>query len=812
MGLEIIQASPIATDRHRQYISKRHRRSIRPFSNSSSELNTSSIIEDEELEDFAKVLEQERIDPFETVKGYIRVAQDRAAKLAAAGASEEEIEAWQLEARTWTLVDILFSFRVSPSKPSIELYKFTSNTVAEEQFYRQFKIARESLLVISWLQRTLTVPPTPELRGIKWQFTRGQVKQDRTSFKSILGLNKDNGIVKSLDPDAPLREGRSIHASDAEFDRSLFKYIFQLVQAGEFETAQRVCESTGNFTLNATMNGMVEYRNPAFDVIVLEDDEVADNINNTTARGTQRKALWRRMCLQLARSTQLDQFERALYGFLCGDLDSVLSVSDSWEAQLLAFVQHLSATQVEKFQAGLGRLNISNKDLIAFPQSQADNIGEILNTLSKSPSPKVQAQSQHPLRVIQGGIINSMVPMIVADARLKIDNIRDEVDESNVITDEKYLLRFLAHLILFLGKINQDLGDVNDAVAVLGGYVEELTISGKGRLVPLYVSQLPEDAAIEAYSFLLADISDARERRDQFELAEKYNLDIFNSLRRTIQRVFDEHEDEYPVIESHAEIELATETVPDKRLANSLLWFVDAKMWKDVIESSNALYLRYLLAGKVYSAKQFHAQLQNSHLYHVLSELDDNGHDVVDNVDADDDAGMTNLDEIQVPSAKARSEFQEFEALVKGFASIDEWDHVYAERPADIRRDRTWKLKAKAVVDRVKLELMDLICTWMRSSEADVHAAPDKREAIHRIRVLYVPQLVFELDRVLHQAQHVHKRYGTDALGLVTLVASEELELYKLMIETGRLDEYLISVAAVSLTVGADSENGIWRV
>ncbi|KAK9320819.1 nuclear pore protein 84/107 [Lipomyces orientalis] len=753
-----------------------------------------------ELDDYAQVFEAGRSgDPFDVVRGYMRIAANRVDKLISRDASQDEIDTWSLERRTWALVDILYSYRAAAAPAQgqtrpLKVHRLTSNTIAEESFYRQNKHARENLLVIAWLQRTLSNPAGPELRGVKWQVTRAQVKH-----KKVAGFGITATVVKTLDPDGPLRENNAtIHPDDAEFDRSLFRHVFALLQAGDYEAAQQVCDQTGNYTLTAAMNGMVEYRDPVLDGVVLNPQE-------TVARGTKRKALWRRMCLQLARAPQADKFERAIYGLLAGDLDSVLAVSESWEAQLLAYVHHLAATEIETYLVQLGRLNLTNPDLLAFPQSQASSISDILNALSESPSPVVRAQSDHPLRHIQGGIINNVVAHIMHDARRKIESVRDEVEDSNVLMDDAYLLRLLAHLALFLksiGMVDGGGGDDDyddDAVAVLKFYVQDLAICDKGHLVPLYVSQLPEPDAIEAYSFLLADISDPNKRAEQFRLADKFNLDIVNTLRRTIQRVFDEYEDDYPAVESHADLDLTHESPADHQLSNSLLWFVDAQMWDDVVDSANALYLRFLLSGKIKSAENLRGLLANSQLYNVLNEFEQQV-----------DYSMAEIEDAHLPGTRARTEFRQYDSLIVAVSLIREWDAVHA---ADKVRDRAWRLRAKDVIDRVKPALVELVCGWMTTTAAAASdESDDKRDAIHRLRVLYVPYLLLELHRILQQGQPVHKIYRNDALEMVNLVASDELDIYKLLVEADRLDEYLVAVASVSLVVGADSQNGIWRV
>ncbi|KAK9468218.1 nuclear pore protein 84/107 [Lipomyces arxii] len=745
-----------------------------------------------EMEEFANAFERysKASDPFDVIRAYIRISASRADKLQLADASPEEIETWEIERRTWSLIETLYSFRERPDRPPMKIYKSTSNTIAEESFYRQHKEARENLLVISWLQNSLPNTAGPELRGVKWQMTRAQVKQKKVQFSTTTAFGfrgKQSGLVMSLDVDAPLRENAAIHPEDADFERALLRQIYWLLATGKFDELREICEATGDYTLLAAINGMVEYRDPIIDGVALNSEE-------HVARGTKRKALWRRMCLQLAKSSQIDRYERAIYGLLCGDLESVVAVSDSWESQLLAYVQHLVATEVESFFKYDGRLNIANPDLLPFPQSQAKSIGDILNTLSQSSSDVIRAQSSHPMRHIQGGIMNNAIELIIADACRMIENVTNGAEDTNMLLDNPYLLRFLAHFVLFLRAIGIEAGSPELSDSIIAIYTEDLTAHDKKKLVPLYISFLPEEMAIEAYSFLLADVTDARTRAEQFALAEKYDLDLINTLRRTIQRVFDDHEDEYPAIESHTEMDLSTASEIDRRLSSSLMWFVDARLWDDIVRSANDLYLRFLLAGKVGSAERFRAQLGQTQLYDVLADFEEQAE-----MPLDEDEAMN------YPTAKAGSEFNEFDRFVTGMAMIREWNNVYSERPKG--GDRVWRLRAREVIERIKEPLIDLVTSWM---VANFDA--ERFDAIHRLRVLYVPYLLIETTRILTEAKAVDKIYPMQALSLVNMVASEEVDVYKLLVECGRLDEYLVSVASVSLVVGADPANGIWRV
>ncbi|KAK9446744.1 nuclear pore protein 84/107 [Limtongia smithiae] len=795
---------------------RRPRRSLRPAA-----ARESSVFQKEKkLDEFAKTFEAASAsgDTFELARRYARIAAGRVDKLISIDAPTEDIETWSLEHRTWALVDTLYTYRAAPMKQQFKLYPTSSNTLAEETFNRNNRGAAENLLVIAWLQSTVSPPVAKtDVRGVKWQYTRATLKRKRLTVSAFTSVDAGANIVKTLDPDAPLRESASIVPQDAEFEHALFKHLFELMQAGDYDSAHAACKACGYHTLAAAMKGMEEYRDPILDGMSL-------NAEDTVAHGTKRKALWRRMCLQLAKAPQLDRFERAIYGMLCGDLDSVLDVSETWEAQLLAYAKHLAATQLEDFLRANGRFNVSLPRLQAFPHSQLSGLGDVLRALAESQVPAVRAQAEHPLRFMQGGIINGVVGSILRDAHMRLQDWREGGDDegaaADILIEERYLLRFLAHLSLYLRALGLVAPESEeDVVALLSYYIEDLTICNKAYLVPLYVSQLPPDAAIEAYSYLLADIPDAAGRAAQFSMASKFNIDILNTLRRTIQRAFDDNANAFPPASSYTMFASAFSTpgVPSQSaflLTGSLMWYVDAQMWDDVLASANALYILFLLAGDITAAEHLHSQLAaEPKFYAALADTE--ARTLLDE-DDDNDETMGGDEEAweRVAAARDRHEFAEFEAFIHVMTCVRAWDAVYKERSGDhaTTAKRAWTVRARQVLDDVRAVLPPLIVQWLAGVGEDSN--PEKVAAVHKLRALYVPHMLLEFHRVLVEGSAASTEYAKMAMDMVPVVAAEDgpYVVHDLLAESGRLDEYLRAIASAALVVCADKDNGMWRI
>ena len=118
-------------------------------------------------------------------------------------------------------------------------------------------------------------------------------------------------IISELDPDAPLRQAKGLMSEDEENERKLLRQIFMYLRMGDLKGAQQVCRDTNNYWRAASISGK------------LGQSQVEE--------GKSVNGLWRKMCFGLCRQAQMDRFERAIYGVVCGDLDSVLPVCESWE-------------------------------------------------------------------------------------------------------------------------------------------------------------------------------------------------------------------------------------------------------------------------------------------------------------------------------------------------------------------------------------------------------------------------------------------------------------------------------------------------
>ncbi|KAA8916562.1 hypothetical protein TRICI_001288 [Trichomonascus ciferrii] len=745
-----------------------------------------------ELDEFASGLEkaQTNNDPLDILRTYGRVSSKRAISLYENdGGQGEDFENAEIETRLWKLAEDLFGFRMSEYESVPEVHSFSSDAVVQERYLRKHPELRENWIILAWLQDSLDTPTEPnELRGVKWMYTKNQIKQHKMrgpfapTRSSGLATGKSADTVTELDADAPLRQDKAIATEDEAFDRELHRYIFELLIARRYEEAIKVCEQTGNWNLKMAIKGSEEYIDPEIDGAAL---------GKLSGGGIERKALWRRMCYQLTQDQHLDKYERGIYGILSSDLNSVLNLCSTWETQLLAYMGHIVTSDAEKSLIAAGRLD-SDVLSLEVPETRISNPHKVLDVLAHSSNTAVRRQSENLLRNLIGAIINNSVHLIVDELAAELNRIMAGVVTNSELTERPYVLRVTTHLILFLQQSGLSAGSEESVATIIRSYVELLCHENKTGLVPIYISYLPDNMAVETYSFLLANISDPENRSQQLQLARKHHLNLEDAVRAAVERVFTETAHYYQPSE---ETELSSEvSETDRRVYRASEWFTEAGLLPDAVHSAVHVFRQFLGCGHVESAREYGNRIDPSRL--------------IKRYDGFTVARGSVLG--QVTDAE-KFELLEYERLITCLNHIAQWDEHY--RPVEGKRSRDvgkeWQDTGLRLVDTVSQFVYELSQTWMQNV-LNNDTSSEEHDAIRRIRTLYVPYLILQLLRVLIEAQIVHSGFLKQAVELSTFVASEQNNLYHLFIECGNLEVFIDTVAKAFTDGVADGEKGIY--
>lgn len=731
---------------------------------------------EDEYQQFAAALEALMDDPLELIDRFMEISRDQAAQTAQEteeAMDSENFSNWELEARFWQLTATLSDAREKAQTHNDEMeveessvYPFSSDASVLQQYKKTHPSTMETFLVNRWLQDNLVASDNEQIEiwGSKWMHT----KSDIASKKRLGGgsVGNTSTLVSEMDADAPLRQKKPIAGEDAGYDSKFFRAIFDLVRRRQISEAEELAEKTGNLTLKMAIGGLAAY-----------DDEHADPLDDAKAVGTTRTALWRRMCLSVAASAVSD-YEKAVYGFLGGDVSTVLDVSDTWETQLLAYTNNMCSKQFEDALNEAHRVPSKTKTLPLQCSSSVESMEDALELLSESSQVDIRNQAMNPVRKFVGAVINNTVG-VIAKSSSEALRVAASTGQPNPVSESALILRVLVHLLLALrtgygGQEKLNLNHLN----IISSYVERLVAEDHYDLVPLYLSFLEPEHVVELYSFYLANISDPDERMRQIQLANQYGVDIKACVKRAVERVFDESMSTYVIpdirtvhFDSHV-----SET--DVRLYRAVEWFGDVKMWPDTVDASVKLLRRFLLCGKTGAAREAGMRL-NVPMLMQQYQADTLG------CDANDIEELVAL------------ELEQLHGLIVFMDAVHSWQQLISV-PKQSRDNAQIVHRVGHIADLAE----NLIHNWLRDLQQQYMAHPDVTPEDHthlaQLRQIYVPYIILQLLSVYVQSRHADPSFVVQAVDLSVLVADDEHSIYLDFVDSGRLEEFLSNVFEAS--------------
>ncbi|KTW26982.1 hypothetical protein T552_02473 [Pneumocystis carinii B80] len=748
-----------------------------------------AIVLGKEFEEYAAIFDKYKdIEIFgETglLSKYYMYGQERLDTLMESEVEEDcpEIEQWDLECKTWDLIQRLYSHRIQKSYELPNVHEYSSNVVLEEAFYIQNPNAMENTIILNWLKDIFLEPPLLEITEKKWLYTRENIRMKRLQGKSY----KEDELIDELDPDAPTRQRKFLDNRDSEYERKFLRNLFLLIRCGDFDKACELCKDTGNFLRSAILQGCIEYRDPLID----------ENNVELGVMGTKRKQLWKKMCYQLSKHTDLDPYERALYGVLCGDLQSVLQVCETWEDYLWAHYNSICEHQITMNLKQLGKIKQSH-DLV-IPNIDSISISSVLESLAHSDNELIRDSANEPMRIIQSKIITSKINELILNLNIQLQDIRNGISPVDVTSIPSFL-RFVVHFILMLKQTNIAI-DHNNCNNLIQAYIELLAAGGKQDIIPLYVAQLPPDMSLEIYAKFLSNIDDDQERVNQLRLSSKYKLDILNSLRRTVDIVYSEALIKDDIFTSFTgELTPITDTPSewDLHQIRALEWMKSSEDLKyDIIFKGNILYRRFLLKGKLNAAQALNLRLSSSILI------------TKDMVKNDDSPGNDK-------KFRHAVEYLGYSSLCTGYMRYENWKNIMSnsqnesKNRSDFSGKRQWKLDLQKAVEECVSTFHEFIQgNWLHPDTLFTSETEDPiiYNELVKIRNIYIPDIVCLLHNVYYETHTFFPRNLLSCLELCSIVADHDKKIYLSFLSCQRMPQYLKLVRSASIAILASHNN-----
>lgn len=212
------------------------------------------------------------------------------------------------ERNTWRLIYCLYKNRLETMNYHSQMEDHYPSCISEkdvvDNLYTSENYIREYQLIIDWLEKN-ALDQANKSQAIE-HFTDKTVAWENTVHElhnRHLGIafSSSRPLVSSLDPDAPIRQGKSLHDLDREDDARLEKRMFLEVRCGQLQKAQALAIHCGQPWRAACLLGWIlhrdsNYANPSTDKKLPVD-------------GNPNRSLWKLCAWGLSQDKRVGKFQ-----------------------------------------------------------------------------------------------------------------------------------------------------------------------------------------------------------------------------------------------------------------------------------------------------------------------------------------------------------------------------------------------------------------------------------------------------------------------------------------------------------------------
>ncbi|KAM3074125.1 Nucleoporin nup84 [Clarireedia jacksonii] len=793
----------------------------------------------------------------------------------------KDLVRWEQEAQTWDLLKRLAHLRFSdsstaqnPEQQRSPIHQYSNERDVWEHFLETDKLALERKTVLRWLQDTAEESGEEIdvlVQDLQQNADRGDIiahgwLHTKAAIKNLKRVNswarpldpasaevqnaawntpKTEPLVTQLDPDSVTRQGRKLEAQDEYFERAIWLGCYEMLRRGRSAAEIREwCMDRTEIWRAVSMSGLPDEQ-------PLEGDE-----EGNPASG----ALWRRMCFALARKGGNDEYERAVYGILSGDISSVEPVCRTWDDFVFTHYNALLRTQFDQYIQSVhpqgvmnGTLNFSALDAIVLHGDNSTAGNRLVENLKTDA--RTSQETLQPMKMLQGVLIADQFAYFIHQQGLALSKFANEHTTSNLIPPSseqpkdlditKYVdladhdsLRVLTHVLLIFRSLGLDFGGIlKESVIenVIVAYITFLRLANKGELIPLYCSQLSGARRYATLSRNLIDVTDPGQRVTQIRLMRELGLDVQQFVKFQSRFLFQDYLDEtkdYPASkmfnilddngrggkkvrkdffgEDPDEVDRV-----DLLFIRSLEWYllVDG-LWAETFQVGRMLYQRFfkhmhLNAARCLASRVPSSDIARSKTPALLGESLD-----FDSLESDNDDDLTEVLDgsannkrlIKRYMAEQAKNFRELETLVMALDHIETIAATY--QIFEEIEDQKWQSELKRGVAQAfrpaAICIPALFRGWLTTSQS---AEPEFKI----LRETYLPQTILGWISQLEMAGVVLTRdFLMDAMDLATIVAAEDSDLLELFASAGRMPELVDALANCSkqLLISTSSKRG----
>lgn len=794
----------------------------------------------------------------------------------------DELRQLEKEVETWDLFRRLLPLRYSGS--GAEPVRFASpfsalkptNRDHVSEFLETDSLASERRAVLQWLQTNAAAGPDidelarelqqnadrGDIIAHGWLHTRSKIKLRKsiTAWPHLLDrqspsvaathVNSDGApLVTHLDPDASTRQGRKLEPQDDYFERAIWLGCFEHLRRGsQFEDVREWCQERTEMWRAISMSAM------PLSVDVKQDPE--------TGADPASLALWRRMCFALARQGGSDDFERAVYGILSGDIVTVEKVAKTWDDYLFANYNALLRSQIDTYMMSkcppevVSTLvqSFSAFDAVQFHGDDNDVEKRLIQAIGLNPS--VEAEANEPNKALQASFIakeldrhlyeQGLVITASANELSKSRLVRQGLEEEPVVSKQKYFdlaqqdgLRIAAHVFVLVSLLNRfELQESNSfenrtpadwrfsQENILAGYTDYLRRCKLQELIPLYCSVLNVPRCYEVLSYNVIEDPDPTNRITQLRLIRRAGIDVLTFVETQANLLFNELDqdpslsvtnDSFRILEAgpptsrigrpiKADFFGEEEDVVDAKdvhVIRALEWLLTVhETWPKVFSIGTKVYKFFLRTGRLNAARRLLQQVAFAEVMNHMTDHDEADLALYDDVEfwaqQLEQSGIRNARPEQVMS-DAR-DYRELEALVK---VLDSLETIASLVLISADQDRQHDISGTA-----KRDFWNGVGDEIKRAKDNMQpllknwllsGIESGDDELQQLRQAYLPETILAYISALHFAGTGLSRDNLlECMELASVIAERNSDVATTFIDAGRMMELVESFTACS--------------
>ncbi|KAG9025328.1 Nucleoporin nup84 [Tulasnella sp. JGI-2019a] len=724
--------------------------------------------------------------------------------------SEDEIEMSRLEGNTWALIKVLYPERRNApivgtsSTQLLQKNPYTPTSTLAGLVIQASRQLSELQVIDGWLQSTAPAPTNIEAGPGYRSNTKTHLLQEMRQGSKRRVTSED-----WIDPDATNRgPGARIHPEDTAYEKQISYAILSFLRAGRLPEALQLCINRHQPWLAAIMSGANTFSYMAVTSREARSEggleSMQEDGDNARWSGCRRRKLWRDACIRATAPTKhsiglqkpgLPTATRAVIAALAPSpqsLPALLPLLRTWEDHLWARVEMLLHDRISNsldalggfWENGLKPEKRRNEDSM-----QTDRVAgeeewcrEVQNVLSELSTVKVEGRDfDDPFHFAQWHIITGRTGEMMECVAQSITSgafIQESSPRTYVST-----IRFFTHLCLVLRFLRVDM-PMKPQDDILEAYSGILEAEGDTALVLMYAGAFG-NKSVERYATYLAHLAGPRSARlKALQECPVNGIDIADVVLKTSAIIKDEVISRFPGPEGPLPPIMVGQSDPteeERRLCLSVEWLTyNRDTFSDLLAQANAVLRLFLYNGRIAAAR---------HLCQLLAEdeqfLRPPGHDVR-----------------HTPDPEEYLHYKAFFRLWTSFESMSSWE-IYPQHGSAAVKSQ-WKAEFAGHIDHTyELGKDFLTRNWLDVSGSDTVLDDTHLLELDRIRKIYIPEVVIQLNITLYGSRDFLPRNLNRAMDLVPIVADGRYNVYSTFgsPEGNRLKEYLRGVRDVSIAL-----------